>query len=343
MDDRPNRGRLRRLVLVSGPQLRGALRFSRRGGLLAVVALLGHSHLAAQDAQALALRCASPAGGDAALCALAAGAGRDLMADVGLLAGAGSEVAGQPSTLGRRIGGTPRFAPFLRAGGHSVVVPSVSGAAGATERSHFTSALHGGLGLGLFDGFRLLPTVGGFLSVDLVGQASFLFFSESDGFDGRVDALSVGTRVGILRESFTLPGVTLSVSRRLSGSLRYGDTSAGDAAQVTLDPAVTSVRATVGKDLFAFGVLAGIGWDDYSSSTTVQARDGGTGFATVSGTVEASRVTYFAGLSRQLGVFSWLSAEVGRARGFDVVRGGTAASPDRGGTWFGSLALLLKL
>jgi hypothetical protein len=184
------------------------------------------------------------------MCALAAGVARDLMGDVSLLAGGGSEVPGQSTTLGRRIGGSPRFAVSLGAGGQSVVVPEL-GASGGGEASPFLPVVQVGLGLGLFDGFSLLPTVGGFLSVDLVGQASFLFFPEAEGFDGRVDVLSIGARVGLLRESFTLPGVTVSVSRRLSGSLGFGDTAAGDAGQVALDPSITSLRATVGKDLFA--------------------------------------------------------------------------------------------
>jgi hypothetical protein len=316
-----------------------------RGAAVALAALvaLPTSRAFAQEAQAFATRCDTQAGGDPTMCALAVGAGRDLMGDVGLLAGPGSEVPGQPSTLGRRLGGTPRLAPSLRVGAHSVVVPDLADPTRGGEGSFLVPGVHGGLGLGLFDGFSLLPTVGGVLSLDVVGQASFLFFPESDGFDGRVDVLSVGARVGLLRESFTLPGVTLSVSRRLSGSLRLGDTTAGDAGEVLLDPAVTSLRATVGKDLFAFGVLAGLGWDDYSSDTAIRVTDGAGGFAAASETLEASRTLYFVGLSRQLGVLSWISAEVGWARAFEPVAIGSASSPDRGSTLFGSLALLFKL
>jgi hypothetical protein len=315
----------------------------RTASLFALVALLAAAPASAQEAQELAARCDAQDGGDPGLCALASGAARDLLGDVGLLAGPGAEIPGQASTLGRRLGGSPRLAPSLRVGGVSVSVPDLTDPTGASERSFFVPAVHGGLGLGVFDGFSLLPTVGGFLSLDLVGQASFLFFSEEDGTDGRVDALSIGARVGILRESFTLPGVTVSVARRFSGSLRLGDTSASDLGELEIDPGITSLRATVGKDLFAFGVLAGIGWDDYSSDTMLRVGDGGGGFVSSSGTVDASRTSYFLGLSRQLGVLSWISAEVGWARGFDPVALGGASSPDRGTTLFGSLALLLKL
>jgi hypothetical protein len=311
-------------------------------GCFGALAALATAPAAAQDPQGVAEGCAGQPGADAALCALTVGAGRDLAADVGLLAGPGSDVPGQVSALGRRLGGTPRFALSLRAGGHSVTVPDLGGGA-AGERSAFVPAVHAGLGLGLFDGFALLPTVGGVLALDLMGQASFLFFPGSQGFDGRVDVFSVGARVGLLRESFTLPGVTLSLSRRFSGSLRLGDTGAGDAGQALIDPAVNSVRATVGKDLFAFGVLAGVGWDDFSSRIDVRVSDGAGGLTDGGGRVEGSRRLYFLGFSKQIGVLSWISAEAGWARGFDPVSLGGASSPDRGSTLFGSLALLFKL
>ena len=312
-------------------------------GLLGLLGLLGSTApAAAQEAQTLAIECDAQAGGDPLLCALAVGAGRDMMGDIALLAAPGAEVPGQGSALGRRLGGAPRLAGWIRGGSHSVVVPDL--AAGTPgEESFFVPGLHAGLGLGLFDGVSVLPTVGGVLSVDVVGQGSFLFFPQDEGFDGRVDLVSLGARVGILRESFTLPGITVSVARRLSGSQRLGSTAAGDAAQVVIDPSVTSLRATVGKDLFAFGVLLGLGWDDLSSDLAATVGDGGGGLVSLTSEVEASRTLYFVGLSRQLGVLSWISGELGWAQGFDPVEIGSASSPDRGSTLFGSLTLLLKL
>jgi hypothetical protein len=295
----------------------------------------------AQTAEALAGRCAA-AGGDATLCARAAGAGRDLAAYVGVLAGPGAELSGQASTLGRRLGGTPRFAAALRAGGVSVTTPSLASPTGA-DASSFVPSAQATLALGLFDGIQLLPTVGGLLSFDVIGSASFLFFSDSDGFDGRAQVYSVGARVGILRESFTLPAVTVSASRRFAGQAQLGDVGASDQAQVRLDPTVTSLRATVGKDLFAFGLLAGVGWDDVSSETTARAGNGVGGFTAHTATLEGSRWSYFGGLSKQVGVLAWISAEVGWTHGFDPVSAGAGASPDVGRTFFGSAALVLKL
>jgi len=298
--------------------------------------------LRAQAAEDLATQCAA-AGGDAAMCARGAGAGRDLAGYVGVLAGPGSAVPGQTSTLGMRIGGSPRFGVSVRGAGISVVVPDLSDAAGTGEASPFVPAAELTVGLGVFEGLSLLPTVGGVFSVDVFGSGSFAFFPADDGLEGRVSVLSLGARVGILRESFTLPAVTVSAARRFSGDVTLGAVTGGSRGQVSVDPGITSVRATVGKDLFAFGVLAGVGWDDFSSATTLRATNGSGGFTLDTADVEASRRTYFVGLSRQLGVLSWIAGEVGWLQAFEPVVGGGGTSPDAGRQMYGSVALLLRL
>lgn len=298
---------------------------------------------AAQTADSLAVRCAV-AGGDIATCAAAAVGARAVVARVGLMAGPGAEIPGEGSTLGRRLGGMPRMAAWVRGGVQSVGVPDPADRTNPGESSSWTPAVQAGLGFGVFDGFRVLPTVGGLLSLDVVGHASFLFLSDGSGFDGRVDVLSFGARVGILQESFTLPGVSVSLARRFSGDLRWGDSAAGDAVEVGLDPSVTSLRITASKDLFAFGVLAGLGWDDFSSNADMRVWDGLGGVATASGSIDGRRRVYFASLSRQLGILAWLTVEGGWADGFDPVGGytGTGFNPESS-SLFGSVSVLLKL
>lgn len=299
--------------------------------------------LAAQAADTLAAGCAA-AGGDAATCAAAAVSARAVVGHVGLLAGQGSEIPGEGSTLGRRLGGMPRVAAWIRGGVQPVGVPDPSDPNGSEDASAWTPSLQAGLGLGLFDGFRLLPTVGGFLSLDVFGHASFDFLSDGSGFDGSVRVITVGGRVGILRESFTLPGVSVSASRRFSGDVRLGDSAGGDPLEVLVDPAVTSIRATVSKDLFAFGVLAGMGWDLYSADTQLRVTDGATGVVPVNGSLDGTRRLYFGSVSRQLGILAWLTIEGGWAQGYDPVAGylGTGHDPEEGAL-FGSVTLLLKL
>ncbi len=302
--------------------------------VLALLAVLGRGDaLRAQSAEDLAAQCAA-AGGNATHCARGAGAGRDLAGYVAVLAGPGSAVPGQASTLGMRIGGAPRFAVSLRGAGVSVVVPDLLDTNGSRESSFFGSAAELTLALGVFEGLSVLPTVGGLFSVDIFGSASLPFYLPSEEVDRSVSVLSVGARLGLLRESFTLPAVTLSVARRFSGEVILEPLDL-----VGADPGITSLRATVGKDLFAFGVLAGVGWDDISSATTLRATNG----AVVTADVEASRRTYFLGLSRQLSVLSWISAEVGWMEAFEPVAGGAGASPDPGRQVFGGVSFVLRL
>ena len=296
-----------------------------------------------QTAEDLSATCGA-AGGDAAMCAAAAVGARAVVARVGLMAGPGSEIPGEGSTLGRRLGGMPRIAAWVRGGLQPVGVPDPTDPNGPQEASSWTPQLQAGLGFGVFDGFRLLPTVGGFLSLDVMGHASFLFLSDASGFDGRVDVWSFGARVGILRESFTLPGVSVSVARRFSGDVRLGDSGVGDPTEVLLDPSVTSVRATASKDLFAFGVLVGFGWDDFSSRADLRVADGLGGVASATGSIDGLRRLYFASVSSQLGVLAWLTVEGGWADGFDPVAGYTGTGFDpQSRSLFGSVSILLKL
>jgi hypothetical protein len=315
-----------------------------------MLAAMQPSGVRAQDAEDLAAQCAE-AGGGATLCPVGAGAARDLAGYVAVLAGPGSVLPSQASALGRRLGGAPRFGVSGGAAGISVLVPDLSDAAGARERSPFVPAAEVTLALGVFDGLSVHPTVGGVFSLDVFGAGAFVFFPSEQGFDGTLSVLSLGARVGLLRESFTLPAVTLSVARRFSGELGYGDVAgntganvgASDLGEVAVDPGITSLRATVGKDLFAFGVLAGIGWDDLSSSTTLRATNGAGGFTLHTADVDTSRSTYFVGLSKQLGIFSWVAGELGWVQGFDPVTGGASASPDAGLQLYGNVALALRL
>ncbi len=303
------------------------------------------SAVASQDVDRLAARCLVVASASATPCLEGAIAGQALLAQTGLLAGLGSEVAGSPSTLGRRVGSSPRIALSLRAGGLEARVPDITDRQNTPSReaTFFLPTVHGSVALGVFDGFRLRPTVGGFLSLDLLAQTSVIFFPEGRGFDGNVSALSVGVRVGVIRETFTLPGVTLSVSRRLLGVVRMADVPLGDPTQVEIDPTVSAYRLTVGKDLFAVGLLLGAGWDVYSTDARITVADDLRGIVTVKGPLEAHRALFFGSASLNLLALQ-LSAELGWAHGVSSPAGYSGADfdPTRG-SWFGSLAARLTL
>jgi len=293
----------------------------------------------AQAPDELAAECVV-AGGLPALCGASAVAARALFGHVGLLSGLGSEVPGTASNLGTRIGGGPRLAFSVRAAAVDMGLPDVSDVTGLRETNFVVPAIHTGVTVGLFDGLRLAPTVGGFLSLDLFGQASFLFLPESEGFDGNVTSYTLGGRVGIFREGFTMPGVSVSISRRYVEEFDFG----GRLANLTLDPAVTSVRATIGKDFFAVEVLAGLGWDDYSGDATVRVDGTGLGtFRTVSGSLSESRFLYFGSAAMTFSLVLSASVEGGWAKGFDPASAYGGEHDPTKGTAFGSFSFRLTI
>ncbi len=309
---------------------------------MAVALALAPAPATGQATAGLVERCAPTAAG--ARCAEAAAAVQALAAQSGLLSGLGSTVPGAPSTLGRRLATSPRVALSLRAGGLELSLPDLTDRVGDPVRrlDVFVPTLHGSVTLGVFDGFRLLPTVGGFLSLDLVGATSAVFFPSSEGFDGRLASLSLGARIGLLRESFTLPGITLSVVRHISGSVSFGSTALGDPADVRVDPTTTALRLTVGKDLYAVGILAGVGLDRVSADATLRLATPGPHIQVQDELAFTRRVLY-GGASLNFLVLQ-LSAELGWAAGLEAVPGyaGAPFDPTRG-SLFASLAARLTL
>jgi len=310
-----------------------------------LVAGTGVTRLSAQDAGAsdageLASLCSSSGTAGTGPCAEAAVAARALLGHVGLLAGLGSEVPGSPGALGLRLGTNLRPAFSIRAGLADVALPDHRGPPSpAPETSFLVPTVHGSFTLGVFDGFFLSPTAGGFLSLDLMVQASFVFLPSGSGFEDGVAAVSYGARLGIVRESFTLPGISVSATRRSVGDVALGSVTQGDLFQVALDPTVTSIRATVGKDVSSVGLLAGAGWDSYGGSAAIRAGDS----AAATDDLGESRFLYFAGASMNFLVLQ-VSVEGGMARGFGPVAGYSGTSFDPGAaTYFGSVALRLTL
>ena len=309
---------------------------------LALVAwtLAGSAPIDAQTGGDLRSRCVA-AGGDPDDCVDGAVAARALAGQVGLLSGWGSEIAGSSSTLGRKIGNTPRLSFSVRAGGMSVGLPDLfdEGTGPAPEVSFLVPALQAGIAMGILDGFSPMPTVGGVLSLDVFGSLAVVMPPSSQGFRGSTTAGSVGARVGLVRESFTLPGVTFSASRRFVGGVGLGDTALGDRTSVDVEPSVTSLRLTVGKDLFGVGVLVGWGRDSGDADATLAVADAGGSVSRASGSVDATRNLYFGGLAMNF-LLLQLSLEGGWAGGYgDVASAGASAFDPTGGSPFGSLSV----
>ncbi|MDX1493049.1 MAG: hypothetical protein R3253_03165 [Longimicrobiales bacterium] len=309
---------------------------------LAVVAVMSlgaaADHVRAQTPAEVAASCVG-SGGAVDPCLAGATAAHSLMGSMSLAGGAGSAIPGTASNLGTRVGGGPRLSFHARAMASKWAVPAADDLAG--ERDPTVTSIRLGAAAGVFDGFRLMPTVGGFLATDLFGDVTLSSPGQGDGFSGGVRSYALGARIGLFREGFTIPGASVSVARRFSGSLDYGDVPGGDVLAATVDPATTSIRAAVSKDLFAVELLAGVGWDDVSGDVTVRVPDGAGGTVVSESSMDGSRHLYFASASMTFSLILTLTAEGGWAAGLPAVPGYDGPHDPTSGRVFGGFSARL--
>jgi hypothetical protein len=241
-------------------------------------------------------------------------------------------------------------------------------------------ALSGVATVQLFPGFAASPAVRGIGALDLIGTLTWLPFDAvgSDRFvRGSELSYGVGARLGVLREGFTTPAVSLSVIRHDLGEVAAGGVcerddelatfsdpdddfdfqlgscaGSGDPAEYGFDLVDWSGRAAIGKHLLGFGLAAGIGYDAFRSdlrfALEAECPSGVPGrcFAGVSGVrAETDRWSAFGNASFSATVFS-VTTEIGWMQGNDPVSGFDEARSqfDAGqGTWFGSVGLRVAL
>jgi hypothetical protein len=284
---------------------------------------------------------------------------------VGILLAAGSPLSGTDATMGVRLGRLPGVTAALRVNAVDLRLPDVlRGPDDGGEVRGVAPLVGGDVSVRVFGGVPLSPTVGGFGAVDLVGSVAWLPLSETgmDGFDESPGvAWGLGARVGVTRESFTVPAVNLSLMYRRVGGVRYGDVCRGgtrDGAGLCDDagPDATSgearfgvhawsLRGTVAKRLWGLGLAGGVGYDRFTAD------DARFAFGTpadqgISGRVAArdGRVSLFGGAAYALPLGS-LSVEAGWMAGGDGARAGfDDADHDPGrGTFWGSVGVRVGL
>lgn len=314
-------------------------RFSAYLSLIALCATASSPAIVTgQDLTSLVDQCA-PTGVGAAQCTEAALALKVLKGGVTLLNAGGSDVVGTASTLGMRFGSTPRVSLSARFLTARLKAPEVlSGNAPADENAFYAKSIQAQGIVGVFNGFSIAPTVGGFASLDLMATGSLSFLPKGEGFEESRATYGIGARVGILRESFTLPGVTVSVMHRNGGTVRFGDLAAGDPTELSWDMKSTSVRATVGKTFFGLGLLAGYGSDWSLGDVSIGVTNPGTGFSggATSDDFTVRRDIYFGGASLTFLIVQ-LSLEIGWADGFNSIPGRTGGFDTGSNPYFGAL------
>lgn len=276
-----------------------------------------------------------------ALQALASGA-----AQVGIVAAGGNPVPGVEGTRGLTLGIIPRTSLSLRVSTGRVRLPDLDRP--EAQRTVAPFALKAGLATHPFEGVR------GLSALDVLLEGGVL---TGTGDGGRTAAvLGAGARLGLLRETFTAPGVALSGMFRHVGPVHLGQgcvnvpgCGVGPDGEVNFGVNDFSARLTVGKRVGPVGLLGGAGWDRFSTTHGFIGYQGTGGFEPTSGTVAVdrhdSRWSAFANLSYGLTVGS-LVAEAGWMSGGDAVAGYTPPSGgyDPGqGTFFGSIALRVQL
>ncbi len=258
---------------------------------------------------------------------------------LGLLAGAGGPVPASPSTAGQRLQGSPRWvmdAGFGVVRGDLPATTTAEEGEGGPRKILLAPRLT--VVAGIFEGVSPAPTVGGIGSLDLVAEARWLPVPVPSTVAGGTLAWGAGARVGILRESFTLPGVTLVAMHRRLGTVKRTDSDvalvlpSGDPpgtgpelpwvarSSVSVAPRVTSLRAVVGKDLLEVGLSAGVqqDWIRGDAETTVRHASGTDTAALDAAAVDlhgrsvpVDRTTWFVGVNR-----TWVVAQVAAELGW---------------------------
>ncbi|HEX7119647.1 MAG TPA: hypothetical protein VF212_12705 [Longimicrobiales bacterium] len=319
----------------------------------AALLLFGPGVAAAQE-EALARRCAqatATAGSEARqFCNLVAQAIEIAQPVIGLAATGGNPVPGTASTLGMRLGALPRFSVAGRATGVFADLPPVLDAGDTDDIGIFVPSLNVDASIGIYSGLSPAPTVGGVGSVD--GIASFGYLPLPGGDDGFEDApwtWAVGLRLGILRESFTLPGISVTGMYRQIGDFEFGDPELRtDDAFFDMGVGIWSLRGAFSKRILFLGLTLGAAYDHYSSDLDFAFNDpSGAETDPIRVTFEDfdnDRFALFGNVSWTLLILH-LVGELGWQSGADQV-GVFPAGVDfdaEDGRFFGSLALRLSI
>jgi hypothetical protein len=280
-----------------------------------------------------------------AFCRDAADAASIVQPRLGIAAAGGNPVPGTASTLGMRIGSTPRVSIGARITATAADLPPVDRVGSTASASFGIASLSLDGSVGVYQGMRLLPTVGGFASVDLLGSVGVVPVPHGDSFDGGAPvSWALGARVGVLRESFTAPGISVSAMYRSTGAFSYGDEALvdSDAFFRMTGNRVTSLRGTVGKRTAGIGLLGGVGYDIYSSDAVLRVRDAVPGIALDlrEAGMAGRRASIFGNASLTLLILN-LAAEAGWQQGAPPIDGATDKR-SKGGL-FGGIAARLAI
>jgi hypothetical protein len=273
---------------------------------------------------------------------------------VGLAFTGGNAIPGAASTIGL-VQRVPRVSANARVTLLSLGLPPIARINSNTDVEATLFGFNIDAAAGIFDGVALSPTVDGFASLDLMASIGLALLPEGEGFsDGTATSWGIGMRIGILRESFTAPGISVSGMYRRVGELSYGDRqlSAEDSYFEAQGISALSLRGVVGKRLLGVGATAGLGYDRYGSDAEFGVSNpsgaGTTRFDLRTADIGAGRPTAFAALQWTHLILN-IVGEVGWQGGGDefnapLSNGSVHRSASISeGTFYGSLAVRLTI
>jgi hypothetical protein len=236
----------------------------------------------------------------------------------GMIVSGGNPVLGTAATLG----GFGHVSATLRVTAIKASLPNPDSAAQSPVPSSFDGYVPAPVidaAVGLYRG-----TSGGLLSIDGLASAVLLPASRVQGMSVDPGApkigdvalgLGYGARIGVLRGSFPVPAVSVSVMKRHVPRVQFGDVTTGDPADFATDFDATNWRVVAGMRVLFVDVAAGIGIDHYTSAATIRYRDGLVN-STVTLDLKSTREVLFTNAGLSMGLVK-LVAELGYQTGTD--------------------------
>ena len=237
---------------------------------------------------------------------------------------AGMIVSGGNPVLGtaRTLGGFGHISATVRVNAIKASLPNPDSAARNPVPSSFNGYFPAPVieaAVGLYGGQG-----GGLLSIDGLASAVLLPVSRVRGMSVDANApkigdvalgLGYGVRVGLLRGSFPIPAVSVSVMKRHVPRVQFGDVTTGDPADFATNFDAINWRAVAGMRVLFVDVAAGIGIDHYASAATIRYRNGLVN-STVTLDLKSTREVLFTNAGLTMGLVK-LVAELGYQTGTD--------------------------
>ncbi len=352
---------------------------------ITTLALIGSAGLAGAQEPEISAPCARAEVPDSArdFCYTVAQAVESAQPQLGILIAGGNPTIGTATMGGINLPGLPRVNASAQVNVVFARLPDILAeeAGGAIQDLNEAvglpaPALSGTVALGLYPGISLAPTIGGIGSVDVLGSGTWLPFRAVDaagfGEEAAEFAYGGGVRLGLLGESFTLPGISISGMYRRLDKIWYGNVcenapappldmsdgyslnsgicaGSGDPGEFGFDLTNWSGRAVASKSFFGIGLSAGVGYDRFESTVNY-------GFRAPAGDIPGQENYFVRAEGIDLDNDRWsafvdgsmsllvatLAVEAGWLQGEEAITGfDTAVSEfDPGdGTFFGSLGM----